>query len=131
MRDVGRHTSKEAHFYLWVAAVVLLTGFLIYGYVWDHSVNVAGSKIWRDAFASVGINLRDDGVKITHDEDVWYHDGKSTCVAYGDWDEKCPRHSEFCAGANFKIGTATEQAKAVADAISAGGRHPKCPLLHH
>ena len=71
---------------------------------------------------------REDIDRITHDYSVWYHNGNSTCVAYGDWNENCSLNEYFCPGGS-KIGNATLQSRAIKQAIAHNGVHPMCPLL--
>jgi len=116
------------HLYILIGAVALFFMFIAYGYVYDHKEYISDSQEWLDRFRKARIPdaISDD---ISHDEDVWYYRGASTCIAYGDWSEKCPRHECYCAG-NDKIGTGDQQALAIAEALRNGGQHSGCPLQY-
>ena len=118
-----------AHQYFFVAGVVLLILFLIYVYVYEHRTFIEGDELWENAFSGVGL-LQEIIKDISHDEDVWYYRGNSTCVAYGgDFSEECSRYENYCAGED-RYGDAFLQAMEVKKAIDSGGEHPLCPLIY-
>jgi hypothetical protein len=113
---------------VWAAGIMLFF-VVVYGYFYDHKESIEFDTKWKTAMKKVGLP---DGViaDISHDEDTWYYMGKNLCVGYGDDDDKCKRHEQYCAGDNKIMGTADEQALAVAHALRNGGTHPDCPLLY-
>lgn len=119
-----------AHQYFFIAGLVLFVLFLIYVYGYDHQTTIKNNTIWKDVFVAVGIpekNIDD----ISHDDDMWYYKGSSTCVAYGgDFSKKCPKYESYCPGGDT-YGDAFLQALEVKKAIDNGGEHPLCPLIYH
>lgn len=116
-----------------LAGMVMLFFLMVYGFHYDHKEHIndeahPNSEEWMKNFLKAGIptEISDD---ITHDDDTWYYNGSSTCVGYGDWNDKCPRHEVYCGGGK-KIGSISQQAASVYQALKNGGRHPKCPLMY-
>jgi hypothetical protein len=130
---VLRENGILAHFYLILAALILFILFYIYGFWYDHKTQIWGvgdrsNVSWVDTFRKVGVP--DSKIKnLTHDDDTWYYNKMSTCVGYGEKEEPCPRHEAYCAGGKI-MGDQVQQALEVASALSHGGQHPKCPLIH-
>lgn len=120
-----------AHKYFYVVGVVLLILFLIYVFFYNHITEVdTKNDVWYREFTNVG--LTDKQIHdLTHDDNVWYYQGISTCVGYGDWNEMCPKNETYCAGKEGDtFGDAKRQAYALRFAISKGGEHPDCPLVY-
>lgn len=122
-----------AHFYLVIAAGVMLFCLVVYGFIYDHKEYVTieenpNSDEWIQSFKNVGIPsaIMDD---IAHDDDTWYYNDMALCVGYGDWNDKCKKHETFCAGGSTN-GNADDQARAILVALRNGWRHPGCPLLY-
>jgi len=116
----------KAHGYFFIAGLVLLIMFLVYVYLCEHQKSVVNDEMWRHTFTKEGINP----ITVTHDDSMWYHNGRSTCVAYnGDFESKCSRSENYCAGGDVH-GTNIQQAKAVKKAIHNRGEHPLCPLIY-
>lgn len=113
------------HKYLWMAGVLLLLFFLGYVFLYDHKEGIQHSEEWVREFDRVGIDPRD----MSHDEGMWYHRRKSTCVGYGDWDDLCLKHESFCAGGKT-FGNSRIQVDAIKAALDNGGTHPDCPLIY-
>lgn len=125
--------NRQAHFYVIIACVILGFFFVVYGFVYDHKEHITTSDnpnkvMWTKTFVDQGMPeaIIDD---ISHDEDTWYYNGISTCVAYGDWNDRCIRNEVYCGGKNV-VGTPEQQAQAVVEALRNGGMHPMCPLLY-
>jgi hypothetical protein len=94
----------------------------------NHKNEVYRDDMWMRAFTSTGLSPTEIE-NITHDDYAWFHNGKSTCVGYGDWNERCFRNETYCAGGEV-FGDASTQALAIAIAIKNGGSHPSCPLIY-
>ena len=121
-------TGLTAHFYLLLAGLTFLVFFIVYAFVIDHRTPV--SKEWHDSFSRVDIPTSKID-KISHDDSMWYHAGNSTCVQYGDYQERCPKSEGVCAGKDGRTyGSREEQVLAVKVALDAGGVHPECPLIY-
>lgn len=122
-------TGPVAHGYLFVAGVVALMMFLVYVFICEHKVFITGNPLWTEAFERTGLTseqIRD----LTHDDSMWYHQSRSTCVAYGgDFSKKCHRHENYCAGGD-RYGDAEAQSQAVKESLDNGGEHPMCPLIY-
>lgn len=117
----------RAHSYLFIIGIIALSLFLIYIFLFEHKTDINDNTLWFDNFKKHG--LRADQIShITHDDSTWYYKGISTCVGYGDWNDKCQKHENYCAG-NDTFGNATQQVSALIMAIKNGGVHPECPLL--
>ena len=112
---------------------------------------------WRAALQQAGISshalCRD--YSVSSHEKLWFYRCRSTCVGFGtsadavcvpsspdgrrrldhrdrDRDRGAPLTDLFCAGANHTtVGTAQQQAAAVAAAVGAGGVYSECPKTHH
>jgi hypothetical protein len=121
-------TGLTAHLYLLMAGLLILFFFVMYAFVVDHKFALTDE--WIDAFKRANISSQDRD-RITHDGGGWYYDGKSLCVGYGDYNDRCPKSEGVCAGPKGKtFGTREEQAVAISAAITAGGTHPECPLIY-
>lgn len=130
-------SGTTAHLYLFIAAVVLFSIFLVYVYVHNHRTSAEDSGFWTKVFYhnDMGEYLP----HITHDDDVWYYKGRNTCVAYCGHTEptdRCPRNESYCAGvgepygAPNSYGSPNQQVQAIRLAIEKGGEHPLCPLIY-
>src|SRR5438105_4042679 len=113
------------HFYLWSGAVLLFLFFAVYVFWYEHKRGISHDQDWVERFKIAGIDPRD----ITHDEGVWYYKRRSTCVGYGDWDDECPRHENYCSGRKT-FGDAQLQVTSILRAINNNGTHPECPLVY-
>ncbi len=123
----------RSHFYVIMAAALLLFFVVVYGFHYDHKEHInlsthPNSVEWVESFREAGVHplVVDD---ITHDDDHWYYQGNSLCVGYGDWSAKCQRHESYCGGGKL-VGTMKEQTTAIFEALKNGGSHPMCPLLY-
>lgn len=131
-------SSTTAHLYLAVAAIVLLSLFIVFIYLVKKRGSVDSydaSGTWMKTFNEAGISASDVAL-ITHDDNVWYYDGHSTCIGYGDASEECPRYECWCAGdrgdgGRCTYGTIKQQAAALRKAIANGGQHSECPLIYN
>jgi len=121
-------SGLTAHFYLFLGGVAVMAILVIYAFVVDHKHSL--SKEWVSSFTSIGVSA-DKVENISHDEEMWYYAGKSTCVGYGDYKDSCPKFQGVCAGEKGKtFGSALEQARAVKAALDGGGSHSQCPLIY-
>lgn len=105
---------------------------MIYVYVCDHKESVVDDDDWTNAFVQSGLD-RAELEFVTHDSDVWYHRGVSTCVGYGDFEDTCDYHLSVCSSGVIpytKCGDREEQAREVLLAIRSGGEHPQCPIIY-
>ena len=127
-RSYQQFSQLTLHSFLVVLAVVLLITFLIYVFVVEHKTNVEGNDLWQIAFRKVGLT-KDQIADLTHDDEMWYYQGVSTCINYGDWDDTCPKHEGVCAGGDT-YGNAMQQAAEIRLALQKGGVHPGCPLIY-
>ena len=127
------------HKYLFVFGNIILAMFLIYVYVCEHKIMIDDDVEWTTAFEkatsakATSAMVAEDVRFVTHDLDVWYYKGRSTCVAFGDFEDTCDYREAFCAKGDppqSKFGDRLTQAKAVVVAINAGGEHPLCPLVY-
>jgi hypothetical protein len=124
------------HLDLILGGLILLGMFLVYGFIAKHQRHIHHDSAWTDTFKKFGV----DPSGITHDEDTWYYNGKTTCVAYGPSSlgqdpggkgpDGCNQSESFCSGGFGKYGSMEEQAKAVADAIHGTGLHSGCPIIY-
>jgi hypothetical protein len=120
--------KHNPHLYFLVGGCILFIFFIIYGFWFDHKEPILFDTEWRSEFKKAGVpDPIIDG--LAHDDTTWYYDDVSTCVAYGDWDDKCPRHENYCAG-GMNIGDRYGQAREVYAALKNGGQHVKCPLIY-
>ena len=88
--------------------------------------NISENDGWISLFSvKEDINLAD----ISHDEEMWYYKGKSTCVGFGEIDQNCKRNECYCSGKGT-YGSPKKQVKMVIKAIENDGLHPMCPLLY-
>lgn len=118
--------SSSEHNYLWLGGMLLLGFFMGYVFWYDHKEHINNNREWVDKFSAVGIDPRD----MTHDEAMWYHKRRSTCVAYGgEYQRGCPRHESYCAGGKT-YGDSQMQVDAVRHALENGGSHPECSLMY-
>ena len=118
-----------AHGYLFIAGVIMLIMFLSYVYLYDHKTFIEGHDMWEKAFLKVGTD-KNKIQDITHDDNMWYYKGVSTCVAHsGDFSGLCHRYENYCSGGD-RYGDDISQAKAVKEALEDGGEHPMCPLIY-
>ncbi len=117
-----------AHLYLFIAGVVALILFITYAFVYDHKEKIYGDEQWEKALTKAGLSDAEIE-KISHDEDVWYYGGVSTCVSYGDWKDRCKKFEAVCAGKGEVYGSADQQAEEIAKALDHEGVHPECPLV--
>lgn len=126
------HELDRQHTYTFAFGCILLSMFLIYVYVCDHKIQIDNDDDWTNAFVRAG--LPQNALPfITHDSDVWYYYGRSTCVAFGDFSDNCDYRQAVCAEGdppNTTFGSRDAQVKAVMIAIVAGGEHPWCPLIY-
>lgn len=110
--------SVRSHFYLFVIAIIFLLFFIWYAFLYEHKNNM------NNKFLTLP-----DMKNLTHDESVWYVDGKSTCVGYGNKEENCPKHESYCCG-DTTFGDMKSQIFAVEHAIRNKGIHPDCPIIY-
>lgn len=127
--------------YLFIATVILLICILIYVYFGHHKTQISSSKYYINKIKNNDVLKKLEGYikDISHDNDVWYYKGMSTCVGYSnDTDETsasaCPYYEVYCAGKNGihgTYGTHIQQLLAVYDAIQNNdGVHKDCPLIY-
>jgi hypothetical protein len=122
--------GKYAHACLCVAGIVLLIVVLIYVYICEHKVGILDSEVWKKAFEDHGLGKEIE--HITHDDEMWYHNEVSTCVAYrGSVNDSkaCNRSDKFCSGGKT-YGNYDQQVLAIKEALMNGGEHPLCPLIY-
>jgi hypothetical protein len=150
---------EPCHKIVLIVSISMLIWFLIYVYWWNHKRGIEGSvfekyfldlaPISQRSFAKyinfteqspVKLIIQDRSRErefeklisdISHDESMWYYQGKPTCVHYNPnlqykspKDKKCPIYSRVCSN------TIEEQIKNVYIAIQNEGFHPNCPLLY-
>jgi len=121
-------SGLTAHTYLWIAGVIAILMFMVYVFICEHEMRIDQNEVWIGRFLRAGVSTSEI-VHITHDYSVWYYKGLGTCVAYGDWNDKCERSEYWCAGGGV-VGDGDAQARAVKVAIDNGsGYHPMCPLI--
>jgi hypothetical protein len=125
MSKFAKFLVYTQHAYVWLGAVILFFFFIGYAFWYDHKESIQSSREWSDEFSRAGIDPRD----MSHDEGVWYHQRRSTCVAYGDWADECPRHEAWCSGGKV-FGDAASQVAEIKRALENGGTHPECPLIY-
>jgi hypothetical protein len=127
--------SLKSHLYLYIAGVVLFILFLGYTFWYDHKTDVDGNEAAAEAFRKEGLS-EEQISRIRHDDDVWYYDGRSTCVGYSSHDndssERCPYFQSVCAGSKARtFGSLSDQVREVAKVIKSGKtQHPDCPLIY-
>lgn len=130
-RTMFQETGLLAHLYLYIIGIVALSLFLIYGFVYDHKTGITDHEHqseWVSNFKKHG--LTDEQIRdIQHDDNVWYYQGVSVCVGYGDEKEECPKHETVCSGGDT-FGNVSQQTVSVVLAIQKGGKHPECPLIY-
>jgi len=120
----------ESHKFLYTGAILLFMLYVWYAFVYERKINICDQPSrWRANL--LGANVRKRNVcDISHDDDMWYYKGKSTCVGYGKPREKCNWRERVCAGGHT-MGSYMSQAREVAKAItSKGGMHRECPLVY-
>lgn len=66
---------------------------------------------------------------VSHDDEVWYLNGESTCVCYGEEGNKCDYTRCVCAGGK-DYGSPLQQLRLVEEAKKDGGELKECPLIH-
>lgn len=121
--------SITAHTYLFIAGLILLSFFLGYVFLSKHKSSISSSSIWTKIFTQIRLDNKINN--ISHDYSMWYYNGESTCVGYGDFSDKCHSYENICSGdENMIYGTPFEQATNVKIAINNGGVHPDCPLVY-
>ena len=128
----SHHSIPRQQFYLVCLALIMLFVFLGYVFLSEHKYHVDNDPFWIELFEKNGLSKKELS-KITHDENVWYHNNKSTCVGFGEPNNKCILSDQVCCGglSTQTFGDYTDQVKAVILSISSeGGKHPDCPLLY-
>ena len=128
-------STPRAHLYLALAAVILLSLFIVFIYLVKKRSTVDTDDAWIRTFREAGLSDADIA-EISHDDHVWYYKGNSTCIGYGDVEEECPIYQNYCAGGtkdgvNYTFGTLRQQASAIKQAILNGGQHSECPLIYN
>lgn len=128
-------SSTQAHLYLALAALLLLSLFIVFIYAVKKRSNIDTDDAWIRTFREAGISDSDISL-ITHDDNVWYYKDQSTCIGYGDTEEDCPAYENYCAGGTsngvrYTYGTLKQQAQAIKQSIDAGGQHGECPLIYN
>ena len=120
---------NREHF-LFLYSAVLFAIFLVYTFYCDHKVQL--SDEWTQLFIDVGVDPQDID-RIQHDDDVWYIDGRSTCVGYGAPGGYCDYRTVYCTKGippHTNHGDMKEQVLCVCESLFAKGQHIKCPLLY-
>lgn len=118
---------NKYHGYLFLVSLVVLYIFLFYCFCIPHKKYL--SDEWREIFLYLGAkeNVLDS---ITHDNDVWYFNLKSTCVAFSESEDSfCEEYKNYCCGKGIH-GDKIAQARAVLRSIKNGGVHDMCPLIY-
>ena len=130
--------SIVAHYYFFLAGIVLLILFLGYAFWYGHRGGIDEIEDFVSLFKKEGLSDKEIE-NITHDYDVWYYKNKSTCVGYSSDDgsnanssaDACPYFQEFCAGNDgHTFGSVNDQIREAVNAIKMGGTHPKCPIIY-
>jgi hypothetical protein len=122
--------SKNSFIYLTVAAIIILIIFLIYIFQVNHKYDIDDNTFWSKLFKNAGFSASEI-LNITHDDDTWYYNGLSTCVAYSNNpNTKCKKSDYYCPGKNI-VGTPQQQVEAVRDAINNNGEHILCPRIYY
>lgn len=98
--------------------------YIYYGYVLDHKRST--NREYLEENLSIPDEILDS---LSHDADVWYYNGKSTCVAFGVANASCPKHFAVCSGGE-NFGKLSDQLRNNIVAIQNGGEHPDCPLIY-
>jgi len=94
-----------------------------YAFIISNQVSIKHSK-WESY-------LGDIGGDVTHDDDMWFYKGVSTCVQYnGNFEEECDKSVGVCAGGTT-YGNYIQQTNAVKRAARNSGVHPRCPLVYY
>jgi hypothetical protein len=121
-------TGLTAHFYLFIAGVVVIILFFGYAFWYDHKKQFEDHNIDK-IFKRYGLS-EEQISNISHDDDMWYYKRKSTCVGYSSIpDELCPKFQEVCVGGKT-FGNLEDQIREVVKAIKIGGLHEDCPLIY-
>lgn len=108
-----------------MVAFILYIG---YAFWYDHK-NDIGNSDFESIFREKGLSQKNID-KISHDDDMWYHGNKSTCVGYSsDENEECPKFQEVCVGGKT-FGSIERQINEVIKAVRNGGTHEDCPLVY-
>jgi len=120
-----QESNMYAHTVLWCAGFVLL--FIIFLHLILRSPNEVGDN-YKDDFIKQGIS-QSDIESLSHDDEIWYYKNIPTCVAYaGKYTKKCNKNTTYCGGGDI-VGTPSQQAQAILQAIKNDGIHPLCPLI--
>jgi NAD-dependent dihydropyrimidine dehydrogenase PreA subunit len=116
----------RAHLYLCIAGLVFLILFFGYVFWFEHKEKIQGD--WEERFENAGLT-KEQISDITHDDSMWYYQRMSTCVGYGNPEDKCPSHESYCSNGNT-FGSFEKQASEVSKSIKKGGVHEDCPLIY-
>jgi hypothetical protein len=116
-----------AHTYLVCLVILLLLIFIFYLYT-KHKKYIRWNNQWNKIFHKVGLSANQIK-QLSHDDNVWYYQGVSTCVGYGDWENKCDTSLSVCSGGDT-YGKPLQQAISIKKSIDKGGEHDLCPLLY-
>lgn len=128
MKKVFSESGLNPHLYLWVAGLVTLILFFGYIFWFEHKEDIDRNNFWIREFERQGVS-KEQIKDITHDGDTWYYQKVSTCVGYGNMNEKCPKNETYCSGGET-YGSPEQQTKSVYAAIQKGGVHEKCPIIY-
>lgn len=135
----------KTHLWIWLGALILFVMFVIYGFIAKHHKHIHHDSTWNELFEKGGLSPKEIE-KITHDEDTWYYDGKTTCVKYGvksnsgtdsflGIDLECDSSEGVCAGGLNNYGSKMDQVDLIVQAIKSGKDengyiHEQCPILY-
>lgn len=131
-------STPHAHLYLVLGAVILLSIFIVFVYIAKKREGIDDysdeNREWLTTFRKSGFTDAEIS-RVTHDDHVWYYDGKNTCVGYGDAEDECPAYQTYCAGGSVNgtyhtYGTLQQQSLAILKSIKSGGVHEECPLIY-
>ena len=117
------------HGILFLANLLLFLVFLCYVLIAEHRTEVDDEK-YKTRFKDLGLTESQID-KISHDDDLWYFQGESTCVGYSaSPSTRCPKNFCICSGETYETyGTFEQQSKDVAEFIQ-GKLKKTCPLVY-
>src|SRR5947207_2319773 len=110
--------SNSTHYLIFYFSIILLVLFMGYVFFAPHLIPI--NNYWKTKFTQAGLtNIQTN--KLSHDDDMWFYDGISTCVCYGDYSKG------KCIGKDVN-----SQIQAVVQAVTHdGGEHRLCPMFYY
>jgi len=105
--------------------LVSLSGVTLAG---PDSLGAALPSYWQVRATAGGLDVDKLGFNIT--EEMWYYDGVSTCVGWGEFDETCDYDTHVCAGYNgHSFGHGSQQIGEIKNMVDQGETtHELCPV---